>query len=628
MSKIKNFFRRKENKKLTFIILVVLVLFSYLAFLIYDEYFSFDDISNDKLISEDKIKKEFADEYIESFKYQIKKNEVLFTGISFNNKHEGGRKFRFIVGKKEYEKIIQVLSKLGKGDKGPKIQQVESHNNFPFFPLLEIFILLCVVYYFYSSKTIKVTYERGNIFFRNIAGYEEEKKEMKKIVSFLKKPEIFSSIGAKLPKGVLFSGSPGVGKTLLAKAIASEANVPFYYSSGSEFDEVFAGLGASRVRKLFNDARENAPCVIFIDEIDSIGKTRSNSSNNLSDQTLNQFLVELDGFKENSGIIVIAATNRVDTLDKALIRSGRFDKIIFIPLPNKNDREEIFKIHSKNKRIASDVNFKELSSMTTGLSGADIENIMNEAAILDIKKKNKEITFSNINEAIDRKILGLEKKSFVISKKEKQIIAFHESGHAIIGLNLPNSDKVQKVSIISRAQTGGHVSMSQNNDKLIYTKDEMFSRIVGYLGGRASEELFFGENDISSGASNDIEISTYLARLMVVNFGMSKKLGLIKYKKNYFFENENNFNFSEQTAREIDQEVKKIIDSAYEKALLILKEKKEDVKLIAETLLEKEVITFKQIECLLKSKKKSIDKKKNESEEIAEKTNNKKTIKK
>lgn len=604
MSIKKNFFRKKGNKKLIFIILVVLTFFSYLAFSIYDEY-SFDDISNDKLISKETIEKEFADEYIDSIKYQIRKNEVFFTGISLNKKNNKKRKFRFIVGEKEYERIKENLKNLGKENKIPKMQQIDKYYNnyFSSFSLLEIFIFLYIIHYFYSStKKNIITCEKSNIFFKDIAGYEEEKKEMKKIVSFLKKPKVFSSIGAKLPKGVLFSGSPGVGKTLLAKAIANEAKVPFYYCSGSEFDEVFVGLGSLRVRKLFSNARENAPCVIFIDEIDSIGR-RSNNSINSSEQTLNQFLVELDGFKENSGIIVIAATNRVEVLDKALIRSGRFDKIIFIPLPNKNDREEIFKIHSKNKIIASDVDFKELSLMTTGLSGADIENIMNEAAILSINNKNKEITFSNINEAIDRRILGLEKKSFVISKKEKQIIAFHESGHAIISLTLPNSDKLQKISIVSRAQTGGHVVLSQKDDKLIYTKDEMFSRIVGYLGGRASEEFFFGENNISSGASNDIEMSTYLARLMVVNFGMSKDLGPIKYEKKRFFEDDNNFNFSEQTAREIDQEVKKIIDLAYSEAKSIIKRKKEDVELITKTLLEKEVITFKQIECLLKNKK-------------------------
>lgn len=604
MSIKKNFFRKKGNKKLIFIILVVLTFFSYLAFSIYDEY-SFDDISNDKLISKETIEKEFADEYIDSIKYQIRKNEVFFTGISLNKKNNKKRKFRFIVGEKEYERIKENLKNLGKENKIPKMQQIDKYYNnyFSSFSLLEIFIFLYIIHYFYSStKKNIITYEKSNIFFKDIAGYEEEKKEMKKIVSFLKKPKVFSSIGAKLPKGVLFSGSPGVGKTLLAKAIANEAKVPFYYCSGSEFDEVFVGLGSLRVRKLFSNARENAPCVIFIDEIDSIGR-RSNNSINSSEQTLNQFLVELDGFKENSGIIVIAATNRVEVLDKALIRSGRFDKIIFIPLPNKNDREEIFKIHSKNKIIASDVDFKELSLMTTGLSGADIENIMNEAAILSINNKNKEITFSNINEAIDRRILGLEKKSFVISKKEKQIIAFHESGHAIISLTLPNSDKLQKISIVSRAQTGGHVVLSQKDDKLIYTKDEMFSRIVGYLGGRASEEFFFGENNISSGASNDIEMSTYLARLMVVNFGMSKDLGPIKYEKKRFFEDDNNFNFSEQTAREIDQEVKKIINLAYSEAKSIIKRKKEDVELITKTLLEKEVITFKQIECLLKNKK-------------------------
>ena len=636
-----DFFKKKENIKFIIFILMILAFLSYLLFYFYDNYLNFETISNEKIsevVQDGKklspIEEEFRYEYIDEIEYTISDNAVFYRGISFDKGNgEFKRNFRFVLSKKESARINEFLKNgikkekgaivfLGKDGEPPKMFQ-NTYRGPNFFSILEFLILVYAIhsYLAFYRGNGKIISEKSNIFFKDIAGYEEEKKEMKKIVSYLKKPEIFDSIGAKLPKGVLFSGSPGTGKTLLAKAIANEAKVPFYYASGSEFEEMLVGLGASRIRKLFSSARENAPCVIFIDEIDSVGRARDNV-NNLTDQTLNQLLVEMDGFKENSGIIVIAATNRIDTLDKALIRSGRFDKIIFIPLPSKNDREKIFKIHSRNKRIAADVDFEELSSLTIGLSGADIENIMNEAAILAINNKNKEITLSNINEAIDRKILGLAKKSLIISKKEKEMIAFHESGHAIIGLSLSSSDKVQKISIISRAQTGGHVLMSQKDDKILYTKEEMFSRIVGYLGGRASEEIFFGKDNISSGASNDIEMSTYLAHLMVVNFGMSS-LGPIKYEKNPFFADKNNFNFSEQTAYEIDQEIKKTVDSAYTKALSIINERKEDVKLIAETLLEKETITFKQIECLLKNKENKLKKEKIKESKKVENEKNK-----
>lgn len=590
--KKKNIETIKKIVKLVFIILLLLFIYFYF----FDNF-----ILNKKTkISNDQIEKKLtssSDEYIKEIKYLIGKNEVIYEGVSVKNGVK--EKFEFITSKKEFIPIRKKLETSGKNGTSPEINQYTKKNTI--FDFLNLLIPLLIIYfYFIKIKNVnqKIAHNKSNIYFKDIAGCEEEKKEMKKIVSYLKSPEKFVKFGVKLPKGILFSGHPGTGKTLLAKAIANEAGVPFYYSSGSEFDEMLAGLGASRVRKLFKNARQNSPCVIFIDEIDSIGRARENNAS-YSDQTLNQFLVEMDGFKENSGIIVIAATNRVDVLDKALIRSGRFDKIIFIPLPNKKDREKIFKIHSKNKKISSDVNFEKLSLRTTGLSGADIENIMNEAAFLAISQNQTEINLANIEEAIDRRILGLAKKSYVISTKEKKIIAYHESGHAVIGLKLSGSDKVQKISIIPRGQTGGYVAMNSEHDKLIFTKDDLFARIVGYLGGRASEEIFIG--NMSSGASNDIEMATNLARAMVINYGMSS-LGPIKYEKNYFSLIEKPYDFSENTICKIDQEIKSIIDEAYKKAKLIISKNKKLVDLIAKTLLEKEVITSEQIENLSKQK--------------------------
>jgi len=460
---------------------------------------------------------------------------------------------------------------------------------------------------FNKSRAKRV--DDSKVKFDDVAGCEEEKAEMVEIVDYLKDPKKFTKYGAKLPKGVLLVGPPGTGKTLLAKAVAGEAGVPFYSISGSDFVEMFVGVGAGRVRDLFKTAKQNAPCLIFIDEIDAVGRQRGaglGGGNDEREQTLNQLLVELDGFEENSGIIVIAATNREDVLDPALLRAGRFDRQITVSLPDKAGREAIFKVHAKNKKIDPTIDFGNLAKRTVGFSGADIANILNEAAILAIRGKREFITIGDIDEAIDRRIAGPAKSSKGLSETERKRVAYHESGHAIIGLTLPNADKVRKITIIPRGRTGGHVLMGPEEDRFLLTKKELEAEICGLLGGRVSEEVFF--DDVSTGASNDIERATLIARTMVVEYGMSS-LGPIQYEKpsgSVFLGRDytnSTKNFSANVADEIDKEVRKIVDTAHDLALKIIKERKEDVELIANTLLQNETITEEQIDYLLKNRK-------------------------
>jgi cell division protease FtsH len=448
--------------------------------------------------------------------------------------------------------------------------------------------------------------DASKIRFTDVAGCDEEKAEMVEMVDYLRQPKKYSKFGARLPKGVLLIGPPGTGKTLLAKAVAGEAGVPFYSISGSDFVEMFVGVGAGRVRDLFKRAKQTAPCIVFIDEIDAVGRQRGagmGGGNDEREQTLNQLLVEMDGFEYNSGILVIAATNRDDVLDPALLRPGRFDRIITVSLPNAAGREAIFKVHARNKKIDPSVDFKALAKRTVGFSGADIENILNEAAILAVRFNKDDVGMSEIDEAIDRRIAGPAKSGKGMNDQERKEVAFHEAGHAVIGLVLPYSEKVQKITIIPRGRTGGHVLMAPEDDRFLLTKKELLAQITGLLGGRASEEIFF--DDISTGAENDIQQATKIARMMVTSFGMSE-LGPIQYENDqgsvFLGRDYTNVqrNFSSEVAFEIDKAVRQIIDDAHEHAKKILTEHKKDVILIADTLLEKETITAEEIDSLVK----------------------------
>ena len=476
---------------------------------------------------------------------------------------------------------------------------------------------------FNNSRARRI--DSSKVRFSDVAGCDEEKAEMEEIVQYLKEPQKFSKYGAKLPKGILLVGHPGTGKTLLAKAVAGEAGVPFFSISGSDFVEMFVGVGAGRVRDMFRKAKQAAPCLIFIDEIDAVGRQRGaglGGGNDEREQTLNQLLVEMDGFEDNSGIIVIAATNREDVLDPALLRAGRFDRTITVNLPDKKGREAIFKVHARGKLIDPKVSFENLAKRTVGFSGADIENILNEAAILAVRRNKPMITIEDIDEAIDRRIAGPAKSSKGMNANERKQVAYHEAGHAIIGLKLKNSDKVQKITIIPRGRTGGHVLMTPEDDRFLLSKSELEARIVGYLGGRSSEEIFF--KDVSTGASNDIEVATRIARSMVTEYGMSS-LGPIQYERDtgsVFLGRDytsTQKNFSTQIAFEIDTEVRKIIEDAHQLALKIIKENKDDVVLIAETLLEKETITAEEIDILLKNRTLKPVEEKKEKPKAAEK---------
>ena len=465
--------------------------------------------------------------------------------------------------------------------------------------------------------------DTSKVRFADVAGCDAEKAEMVELVAYLKDPKKYSQFGARLPKGVLLIGPPGTGKTLLAKAVAGEAGVPFYSISGSDFVEMYVGVGAGRVRDLFKKAKQSAPCLIFIDEIDAVGRQRGaglGGGNDEREQTLNQLLVEMDGFEANSGILVIAATNRDDVLDPALRRAGRFDRTITVSLPDAAGREAILKVHARNKKINPAVDFKALAKRTVGFSGADLDNVLNEAAILAVRENKPDVNMPEIDEAIDRRISGPAKNSKGLSAHEREEVAYHEAGHAVIGINLPYSDKVQKITIIPRGNTGGHVLMTPEDDRFLLTKNEMIARIVGLLGGRASEEIFFG--DVTTGASNDIQEATRLARSMVTEYGMSE-LGPIQYERDtgsVFLGRDyasTQKNFSTQVAYEIDKAVREIIENAYKQAHDLIIEHKDEVIIIAKTLLDKETITAEEIDALIHPAKAEPKKDESASSDIA-----------
>ena len=432
------------------------------------------------------------------------------------------------------------------------------------------------------------TERKTKVTFDDIAGLDEEKEELKEIVEFLKKPKRFTEMGAKIPKGVLLYGKPGTGKTLIAKAIAGEADVPFISMSGSEFIEMFAGLGASRVRKLFEKARKLSPCIVFIDEIDAIGSRRTSNSGaeTENNQTLNQLLVEMDGFSSEETIIVLAATNRPEMLDKALLRPGRFDRQVTIPAPDMKGREEILKIHSKDKKLAEDVSLKSIAEDTAGFTGAELANILNEAAIIATKKEHEAITNNDLDEAVKKVTVGLEKTSRKISEKDKKLTAYHEAGHAIVSQFLPTQTAVKEVSIIPRGMAGGYTMYKSDEDKYYISKTEMEEKLIALLGGRAAEKLIL--NDISTGASNDIEVATKVAKDMVTVYGMSDIIGPISLKDN---EGQLEYQmFGDDMQDTIGKEVKKLIDIAYRNAQEILKQNMETLHAIATELMAKEKI--------------------------------------
>ncbi len=448
---------------------------------------------------------------------------------------------------------------------------------------------------FARSKAKRFNESHPSVLFKDVAGVEEAKTELQEIVEFLKYPSRFISMGARIPKGVLLVGAPGTGKTLISRAVAGEANVAFYSISGSEFVEMFVGVGAARVRDLFKEAKEHAPCIIFIDEIDAVGRHRNSSGvggNDEREQTLNQLLVELDGFDKNTNVVVIAATNRPDVLDPALLRPGRFDRQVMLDKPDIRGRLAILEVHAKGKPLASDVSLTELARQTVGFSGADLSNLLNEAALLAARRHQDEICKTELEESILRVMAGPERKSRVISEAEKKIIAYHEVGHAIVMRSLPGTDPVHKVTAIGRGMALGITVQAPSEDRYLMRKSELLAKMAGAMGGRAAEEIIFG--DITTGASQDIEYVTNVARRMICEFGMSQ-LGLISFKA----ESDGNATISAETAARIDQEISLLVEQAYQTAMHILREKQDKLTAIAERLIEVETIDGSELDALL-----------------------------
>ncbi len=466
---------------------------------------------------------------------------------------------------------------------------------------------------FGKSKSEDVSKTDIKVRFSDVAGADEEKQELVEVVEFLKDPRRFTALGARIPAGVLLEGPPGTGKTLLAKAVAGEAGVPFYSISGSEFVEMFVGVGASRVRDLFENAKKTAPAIIFIDEIDAVGRQRGagmGGGHDEREQTLNQLLVEMDGFSGNEGVIVIAATNRSDVLDPALLRPGRFDRQILVGRPDVKGREAILKVHARNKPLDANVDLKVIAQQTPGFTGADLENLLNESALVAARRNKTQIDALDVDEAHDRVIAGPAKKDKAISKKERKMVAFHESGHTIVGMVLSDARTVHKVTIVPRGRAGGYAIMLPKEDRFLMTKDELFEQVVGLLGGRTAEEIVF--NVQTTGASNDFEQATQLVRSMVTEYGMSDKLGTVQYEgNNQVFVGRDYGNtraYSEDIAYQIDSEVRRIMSEAHEKARQIINEHRDELNLIAEKLLELETLDAKTIKSLFETGEMPVEK--------------------
>ncbi|MEO2077205.1 MAG: ATP-dependent zinc metalloprotease FtsH [Bacillus sp. (in: firmicutes)] len=526
---------------------------------------------------------------------------------------------KFITYVPNSEKILDRIDKAGKNVE--VMPAKETSGWVTFFTSIIPFVIIFILFFFLlnqaqgggsrvmnfgKSKAKLYNDDKKKVRFRDVAGADEEKQELVEVVEFLKDPRKFAELGARIPKGVLLVGPPGTGKTLLARATAGEAGVPFFSISGSDFVEMFVGVGASRVRDLFENAKKNAPCIIFIDEIDAVGRQRGaglGGGHDEREQTLNQLLVEMDGFGANEGIIIIAATNRADILDPALLRPGRFDRQITVDRPDVVGREAVLKVHARNKPLDESVNLKNIAMRTPGFSGADLENLLNEAALVAARSSKKKIDMEDIDEATDRVIAGPAKKSRVISEKERNIVAFHEGGHTVIGLVLDEADMVHKVTIVPRGQAGGYAVMLPREDRYFMTKPELLDKIVGLLGGRVAEEIVFGE--VSTGAHNDFQRATSIARKMVTEYGMSDKLGPLQFGQGQggqvFLGRDihNEQNYSDAIAYEIDLEIQRIIKECYERARKILTENRDKLDLIAKTLLEVETLVAEQIKYLV-----------------------------
>ena len=533
---------------------------------------------------------------------------------------KGEKKQAFITNIPEQSEIVTSVYAEGANQGIITVKEEEQPSAIlSFLTALAPFIIVIVIFFFLmnqsqgggnrvmnfgKSKAKMYSEEKKKVRFTDVAGADEEKQELIEVVDFLKDPRKFTAIGAKIPKGVLLVGPPGTGKTLLARAVAGEAGVPFFSISGSDFVEMFVGVGASRVRDLFENAKKNAPCIIFIDEIDAVGRQRGagvGGGHDEREQTLNQLLVEMDGFGDNEGIIIIAATNRPDILDPALLRPGRFDRQITVDRPDLKGREAVLKVHARNKPLDEDVDLKTVAMRTPGFSGADLENLLNEAALVAARTDKKKVGMVDVDEAIDRVIAGPAKKSRVISEKERNIVAYHESGHTIIGMVLDEADMVHKVTIVPRGQAGGYAVMLPREDRYFMTKPELLDKITGLLGGRVAEEVIFGE--VSTGAHNDFQRATGIARKMVAEYGMSDKVGPIQFSGGggqVFLgrDMQNEANYSDQIAYLIDQEMQEIINTCYAKAKEILTDKRDKLELVAQTLLEVETLDANQIKAL------------------------------
>ncbi|KMY48174.1 ATP-dependent zinc metalloprotease FtsH [Peribacillus loiseleuriae] len=569
-----------------------------------------------KEISQDQFYSQLEKGQLKSFEIQPVRNVYEIRG---DYKKGTDKFFTYVTNSEVTQTRIYDLAE----EKGVSIKTIPAEQTsgwVTFFTSIIPFVIIFILFFFLlnqaqggggrvmnfgKSKAKLYNDDKKKVRFNDVAGADEEKQELVEVVEFLKDPRKFVELGARIPKGVLLVGPPGTGKTLLARAVAGEAGVPFFSISGSDFVEMFVGVGASRVRDLFENAKKNSPCIIFIDEIDAVGRQRGaglGGGHDEREQTLNQLLVEMDGFGGNEGIIIIAATNRADILDPALLRPGRFDRQITVGRPDVKGREAVLQVHARNKPLAESVDLKAIAQRTPGFSGADLENLLNEAALVAARQDKKKIDMSDLDEASDRVIAGPAKKNRVISKKERNIVAWHEAGHTIIGLVLDDAETVHKVTIVPRGQAGGYAVMLPKEDRFFMTKPELLDKIVGLLGGRVAEEVVFGE--VSTGAHNDFQRATAIARSMVTEYGMSDKLGPLQFGQSQGgqvflgrdFNNEQNY--SDAIAYEIDLEIQRIIKESYQKAKSIITEKRDKLDLIAKTLLEIETLDAGQIKSL------------------------------